>query len=194
MKTNAEIQQERRILIETMGDDGGMGWIPGLDSKRPGKAARVIWSNGGGWDHVSVSWENRCPTWEEMCRTKDLFFYPEEYCVEYHPAQSEYVNHHPFCLHIWRYQQPGMPMPPSWMVGPKRGQDRESVRTEGLQALQHYEDCEDCASRKAAESAAIELLKETMITKRLPSFDSVRKAMRGLPRVRPSDERKEAKE
>jgi hypothetical protein len=32
----------------------------------------VIASDGMGWDHVSVSLKDRCPTWEEMCLVKDL--------------------------------------------------------------------------------------------------------------------------
>ena len=137
MKTNAEIVNERRIIIEHIDADGGSGWIPGLDINKPNRRARVIWSNGDGWDHVSVSWDRRTPTWEEMAKAKKLFFYPEEYCVQYHPAESEYVNYHPYCLHIWRYQQPGMPTPPSWMVGPKDGQTvmeakREATAAEGM--------------------------------------------------------------
>ena len=135
MKTNAEIRADSRILIEVMSDDGGAGFIPNLDPKKSNRQARVVWSIGGGWDHVSVSWTNRTPTWEEMAKVKRLFFYPEEVCVEYHPAESEYVSYHPFCLHIWRYQQPGMPMPPAWMVGPKTGQTLMEVRREGMEAL-----------------------------------------------------------
>ena len=122
MKTNEEIRSERRVLIECMSTDGGYGWIPGLDPRKPKNQARVAWSDGGGWDHVSVSWTNRCPTWEEMCKVKKLFFYPEEACVEFHPAESEYVNMHPYCLHIWRAQDQIMPTPPSWMVGAKNGE------------------------------------------------------------------------
>lgn len=35
----------------------------------------VIATNGGGWDHVSVSpyHHTRIPTWDEMCEIKDLF-------------------------------------------------------------------------------------------------------------------------
>jgi hypothetical protein len=135
MKTNAELQQERRIIVTDISDDGGRGWIPGPDINRPNRQARVVWSNGGGWDHVSFSWENRCPTWEEMAMAKQLFFYPEEVCVEFHPAESEYVNMHPYCLHIWRYQQPGMPMPPAWMVGAKRGQTLKQAYREGMEAM-----------------------------------------------------------
>lgn len=67
-----------------------------------GKSFFVIASNGGGWDHVSVSRKNKMPTWDEMCAIKDMFFDPEEVAVRYHPKKSEYVNNHPYCLHLWR--------------------------------------------------------------------------------------------
>lgn len=55
-------------------------------------------------EHISVTPKNqkRCPTWEEMAAIKDMFFLPEEECVQFHPKHSEYVNYHHFCLHIWR--------------------------------------------------------------------------------------------
>jgi hypothetical protein len=34
---------------------------------------RVIASDGEGWEHVSVSLANRCPTWDEMCFIKGVF-------------------------------------------------------------------------------------------------------------------------
>lgn len=67
---------------------------------------RVIFSDGMGWDHVSVSLATRCPTWEEMCFVKDVFFQPCEVAMQIHPAKSDYVNNQPFCLHLWRPQQP----------------------------------------------------------------------------------------
>lgn len=78
----------------------------------------VIASDEGGWEHVSVSRQDRAPTWAEMCEVKDLFFLPEEVVVQYHPARSEYVNFHPNCLHLWRPVGQQMPTPPAWMVGP----------------------------------------------------------------------------
>jgi hypothetical protein len=39
---------------------------------------RCIVSVGLGWDHVSVSLPNRCPTWTEMDLVKDTFFSPTE--------------------------------------------------------------------------------------------------------------------
>lgn len=121
MKTTGEIIRQSRITVDMVGIDGGHGWLL-LDMKKPNKRASVVWSNGDGWDHVSVAWPSRCPTWEEMCLVKKMFFYPEEVCVEYHPAESEYVNNHPYCLHIWRPQNETIPTPPSYMVGLKDGE------------------------------------------------------------------------
>ena len=134
MRNLEELLRMPRLMIQNVGADGGFGRMY-LDRKKPSKSAVVVFSTGGGWDHVSVSWSNRCPTWEEMCEVKKTFFYPEEVCVEYHPAESEYVNNFPYCLHLWRYQQPGMPMPPAWMVGAKPGQTIKEAMHEGLKAM-----------------------------------------------------------
>lgn len=80
---------------------------------------RVVASDGMGWEHVSVSLANRTPYWDEMCRIKDLFWDPEDLIVQYHPPRSQYVNHHPHCLHLWRpIGGQAIPMPPAYMVGP----------------------------------------------------------------------------
>lgn len=79
-------------------------------------ALRVIASWGAGWDHVSVSKQKRCPTWEEMCFVKDFFFKLDECVVQYHPAETNYINNHPFCLHLWRPQEGVLPMPPEQCV------------------------------------------------------------------------------
>lgn len=76
----------------------------------------IIFSNGGGWDHVSVSMPDRCPTWDEMAWIKQQFFYPEECVVQYHPPESTYKNVHPYCLHLWRWQHGDFPMPPIGFV------------------------------------------------------------------------------
>ena len=80
---------------------------------------RIIVSWGGGWDHVSVSLPDRCPTWQEMCAVKRMFWRDDEWVVQFHPAASEYVNNHPHCLHLWKPQDQAMPTPPSEFVGIK---------------------------------------------------------------------------
>lgn len=71
----------------------------------------IIASNGEGWDHVSVSLPDRCPSWNEMCRVKDLFFFDEECVMQLHPAKSAYVNNHPYTLHLWKPQNAVIPTP-----------------------------------------------------------------------------------
>lgn len=83
-----------------------------------GRSFYCIASNSGGWEHVSVSAKNqrRCPTWEEMCKIKNMFFLPEECVVQYHPPESEYVNYHKYCLHLWRPVGGGIQQPPQVFV------------------------------------------------------------------------------
>lgn len=71
-----------------------------------------------GWEHVSVSLEHRVPDWREMCLVKSWFWEDEEAVIQFHPPESEYINHHPRCLHLWRHVD-GHPTPPSSLVGPK---------------------------------------------------------------------------
>ncbi len=79
----------------------------------------VIASNGGGWDHVSVSrYDSRMPSWEDMAEVKRLFFEPEETVVQFLPKESEYVNNCN-CLHLWKKQGYEFPLPPSIFTGIK---------------------------------------------------------------------------
>ncbi len=78
----------------------------------------ILASDGGGWDHVSVSIDDShdTPTWAEMCFAKSLFFEPEETVLQYHPPRSRYINHFEGCLHLWRPQTAEVPMPPLVLV------------------------------------------------------------------------------
>jgi hypothetical protein len=80
---------------------------------------RVICSDGAGWDHVSVSRRDRCPTWVEMHTIKLMFWDAEDCVMQLHPPASNYVNCHPFCLHLWRPQDQPIPQPPWQLVGLK---------------------------------------------------------------------------
>jgi hypothetical protein len=74
------------------------------------------------WQHVSVSVEmdKRPPRWGLMCWVKDLFWEPEDWVCQFHPAKSEYVNYHPACLHLWRPLKEKLPTPLAIMVGPRQ--------------------------------------------------------------------------
>lgn len=88
-----------------------------------GNVLRIIATDGedktsDGWEHVSVSLMTRTPLWEEMAWVKDMFFEEDETVIQFHPAKRDYVNCHPFCLHMWRHRD-GHTLPPSILVGPK---------------------------------------------------------------------------
>ena len=83
------------------------------------ETALVIADNGVShpdWEHISVSTPTRCLTWEEMCKIKDLFFDEDETVIQIHPAKSNYVNVHEFCLHLWKPTHEKLPLPPSYLV------------------------------------------------------------------------------
>ena len=72
------------------------------------------------WEHVSVSLfpkAKRLPTWEEMQGVKDLFWRKDETVLQYHPAESDYVNVYD-CLHLWKppYE---LTLPPTITLAPK---------------------------------------------------------------------------
>lgn len=80
---------------------------------------RIMVSDGPEWEHVSVSYPNRCPTWDEICQVKGWFWKPDESAVQFHPAEDDHVNFHPHCLHLWRPVDGVFPKPPAILVGPK---------------------------------------------------------------------------
>ena len=88
-------------------------------SLRRGQTVFIIASDLLGWEHVSVSRKDRCPTWEEMFQVKAMFWDAEDVVVQYHPRESDYVNNHPNCLHLWRQVGIDFPTPPSIFVGVK---------------------------------------------------------------------------
>ncbi len=91
-------------------------------------------SDGMAWQHVSISlikdishrgnkkrfnMVERCPTWEEMCYIKSLFWDDEESVMQLHPPKSQWVNNHPYCLHLWKPDSVEIPLPLDIMVGNK---------------------------------------------------------------------------
>jgi hypothetical protein len=52
-----------------------------------------------------------------MCYIKDLFWDKDDCVIQYHPAQSEYVNLHKHTLHLWRPTHETFPIPNKILVG-----------------------------------------------------------------------------
>ncbi len=101
------------------GDPYGVFRVQGRAAN--GRALHVIAVDGRetGWEHVSVSLSDtpkKCPSWEEMCIVKRLFWNDAKCVVQFHPAESDYVNEHPGVLHLWRCVGAEFPMPPRVLV------------------------------------------------------------------------------
>lgn len=90
-----------------VGDDGGAFQFGDL---------RIIASFGNGWDHVSVSRVDRCPTWEEMEFVREKFFFPAEVAFQLGISGNRKKNFHSYCLHWWRNQNTDPPLPERNMV------------------------------------------------------------------------------
>jgi hypothetical protein len=114
MKAISEIKQNNRLSIIKEGEDGFAAYII-----RPYNIGQfgIIASWGMGWEHVSASMTNRCPTWEEMCLIKDIFWSDDECVIQYHPPKNEYVKLHPYCLHLWKKIGSDFETPPKKLVG-----------------------------------------------------------------------------
>ncbi|KLU61862.1 hypothetical protein CEB3_c17800 [Peptococcaceae bacterium CEB3] len=113
MKSLEEINRRREVMIQDTGEDGGWAFVYLPTRKKP---SLVIFSWGGGWDHVSISNEKSSCTWHEMALIKGIFFREDEYAVQYHPPKAQYANMRPYVLHLWRPQNEKLPVPPIEMV------------------------------------------------------------------------------
>lgn len=138
MKSRNEIRELPHKIMVLCNDDGGQMFVK-LNATKKDEYATVVFSDGLGWDHVSVSFMRRCPTWDEMCEIKNMFFRNDETVIQYHPRKDEYVDEHPYCLHLWRWQHGEMLCPPSFMVGRKKGQTTGEAMCEAKAYQEEYE-------------------------------------------------------
>ena len=120
LHTLDDIRERGPAVIALYGDEGdatcGRFRLP---SPVDGRRLTIVASAGYGWDHVSVSRPDRCPTWDEMEAVKRMFFHPTETAMQLHVPEVQHISRHPHCLHLWRpHLYLGViPRPPSWMVG-----------------------------------------------------------------------------
>lgn len=126
MRSLEEIKVCKRIVILKQTVDGFSGII-----SMPLWTGTVICS-WDFWDHVSVAPSKKriTPSWDDMCMIKDIFFKDDEAVIQIHPPKDEYVNNMPNCLHLWRWNEGEMTLPPSFMVGIRKGQSKSELEAE----------------------------------------------------------------
>ena len=72
-----------------------------------------------------------------MCRVKDMFFYPNETVIQYHPSEKQRVNNLENCLHLWRPQKMAIPLPPPILIGIPEGMSKKQIEEEMKKAYQN---------------------------------------------------------
>lgn len=94
------------------------GWNGHFMVPLEGEFWQVRLSDGMGWKHLSVTNAQRkaLPPWNVMCRLKEFFYGDDEWAVQFHPAKEDYINDHPFVLHLWAPLNDELPKPPIIMV------------------------------------------------------------------------------
>ena len=99
-----KVPEEFRVFtgpMKSSKEDGNNGVFI-LRTRRLKNTLSVQASDGADWEHASVSLAFRTPTWSEMHFVKNLFWDADDLVVQFHPPESEYVDIHKYCLHLWR--------------------------------------------------------------------------------------------
>jgi hypothetical protein len=115
---NIRVEQLRQTHPALGFSDAGANW--GYFEKGPLRIISSGVDTKHGWEHVSVSCENRTPTWDEMCRVKKLFWRDDETVVQFHPKESECIEDMPYCLHLWKKVGIEYELPPGILVGVRK--------------------------------------------------------------------------
>lgn len=129
-----------RKMFGTFGDHkNGIFELPSL--RADGSMLAIIATAKDGWDHVSVSRDDRIPTWDEMEQVKRLFFKPDEVAFQLHPALDDYIDGSMpggralNTLHIWRPTNATFVTPPAYMVGGMTDQMATMQRAEYIKQM-----------------------------------------------------------
>jgi hypothetical protein len=53
------------------------------------------------WLHVSCAHADKLPSWSDLREVKTVFCGPKRLALSILPSEAEYVNIHPYVLHLW---------------------------------------------------------------------------------------------
>jgi hypothetical protein len=88
------------------------GWNGAFIVPLEGEMWQVIISDQCGWRHLSATnaQKKQLPSWHIMCRLRDAFFPDDAWVVQFHPPKEDYIDIHPYVLHLWECLD-GFPTP-----------------------------------------------------------------------------------
>jgi hypothetical protein len=102
-----------RIKTGAMASTELDGWNGMFLVPLEGELWHVMISDQMGWKHLSVTnaQKKMLPSWTVLGRLKDLFYGDDEWACQFFPAKEDYIDDHPFCLHIWKPLDEELPRP-----------------------------------------------------------------------------------
>jgi len=100
------LEKYRKKLFGQLGDSSN-----GCLDIRP-RGMHVIFSSGGGWEHISAKRRNRTPSYADLDRLKREFWPPDAVVMQLHVSASDHINDHDHVLHLWRPIDGEIPLPP----------------------------------------------------------------------------------
>lgn len=140
MKNLNDITNFKRVNLygdEFPGDDYNGAFV--IDKHKNGEFYLVIVSNGQGFDHVSVTSHRKnganikkCPSFEEMQMIKEKIFAEDEVVFQLHPREEDYINTHPYCLHLWKPNNCNMSVPPLSSINDDELTEKTYFEHEGI--------------------------------------------------------------
>lgn len=68
---------------------------------RLGKCTVIVSKDAGLW-HLSISRKDKLPSYDELKTARYQFMPDIKYVVQIFPPKQDFVNEHPFCLHLWQ--------------------------------------------------------------------------------------------
>ncbi len=133
MRKIEQVRENPRVQIGQVSKDGYECYI-GF----PTYKAHFIYSAGAGWEHLSIVPNARriTPTWDDMTAAKEIFWNDDESVIQIHPPKDQYVNNVENCLHLWRCTYQDMLLPPSCLVGIRKGQTQAELMKEIKEAYE----------------------------------------------------------
>jgi hypothetical protein len=73
------------------------------------------------WHHVSCSFADKLPSYEDLQEIRKVFIGEGMTSVMIFPPEHQYINYHPFCLHLYACLDadpwPDVGSSPDWMRG-----------------------------------------------------------------------------